>query len=281
MKRLRTEDVRALELRCPKLCARDATHIKCQTAEHQIFRDFDDEEQRDILKRLLSVDIVILSLHTFFQDVYGLQACAASMRHLVRPGKLTIRRTLMASCRSMQDFSPEESPRPAPRTMDTAPGQAHGKTTLADEYRAGAMQELWAFMLRHYPDMPPPSSRTNKRRLAHPFLETSHAETVQRSAMLASRLGFMTPEIQRLTASGPDENSDGAAAAGTQTGTGTSMQLPGRQSWNWHSSTISHKLSICSVGYLYVLILMEAIVASCSILRSMTSAFRLKFLLLA
>jgi hypothetical protein len=169
MKRLRTEDVRALELRCPKLCARDATHIKCQTAEHQIFRDFDDEERRDILKRLLSVDIVILSLHTFFQDIYVLQACAASMRHLVRPGKLTIRTTLMASCPSGQDFSPDESSRAAPHATNTAPGQAHGRATPADEYRADAMQELWAFMLRHYPDgFLPIDARLLPRRVASP-----------------------------------------------------------------------------------------------------------------
>jgi hypothetical protein len=37
----------------------------------------------------------------------------------------------------------------------------------------------------------------------------------------------MTPALQRLTASGPDEHSDGAAAAGTQTtGTGTSLSTP-------------------------------------------------------
>ncbi|ODA75776.1 hypothetical protein RJ55_08694 [Drechmeria coniospora] len=82
MVKIASEDVRALELRCPKYCAQDAEEIKTAMDRGQIFKAFNETERKVIRKEILSLGYIIPSLHTFFKDMYLLEDCASSMKYL-------------------------------------------------------------------------------------------------------------------------------------------------------------------------------------------------------
>ena len=94
-KKIESVDVQALELRCPRFCIGDAEFITKKVEQGAIFANFSKTDRQGILKELLGVETIITSLHTFSRDIHILEACAASMRHVVHPG----RHTLHSPCR--------------------------------------------------------------------------------------------------------------------------------------------------------------------------------------
>jgi hypothetical protein len=49
----------------------------------QVFSDFTSSEHKGIWKRLKRRKDIILSLHTFFQDMWYLEVCANYIKHLI------------------------------------------------------------------------------------------------------------------------------------------------------------------------------------------------------
>ena len=176
MNKLAPEDVRALELRCPRVCSQDANEIKTATSKGEIFRAFSQAEREQMLEKIFSFNYIIPSLRTFFQDMYVLDDCATSMKYLLKPGRETIRSALQRIFNIQEGRKRQES------------------GSSFDE----AIQVLWAFALRNFLKLPKPSGRRDGRRLAKPLAEGANHETVRNFAKLAHDLGFRSREIERL-----------------------------------------------------------------------------------
>lgn len=183
------DDVLALELRCPKFCTADAAAINAKFEQGTIFAAFSQSERDVVRENVLSIDTIILSLRTFSQDIHVLEACAASMKHIVTPSKgLSIRQTLLSCFEGSRNGRPEAE-------QNRLSGEP---SPDADADADAAMQELWAFMLGNFPNMCLPRARTNVKLLAGPLVHGANHETILRAATLADQLGFRTPEIRRL-----------------------------------------------------------------------------------
>lgn len=142
---------------------------------------FSDTEKRDIMAALLSVDCIIPSLSTFFQDMYLLIDCATAMKHIVTPDRQynTIRQKLHDSFQSR-----------AGRSMEPMADE-HTRTSFSV-----AIEQLWCFAMRNYQMLP--AKRQATRRLAQPYLEKPDPSVQLEFASLAQQLGFVTPKITEL-----------------------------------------------------------------------------------
>ena len=69
----------------PKSSKRDAQALHGQLVSGQIFSGFNLKNRESIWSVLRTISGLIPSLYTFFEDLKYLEACAGSMRHLVRP----------------------------------------------------------------------------------------------------------------------------------------------------------------------------------------------------
>ena len=76
--------VRALELRAPRYSRQDALVLEGQLLSGQIFSAFSRDEREDIWHELCSIDGLVPSLFTFFEDVKYLNACADCLKRLVK-----------------------------------------------------------------------------------------------------------------------------------------------------------------------------------------------------
>lgn len=86
--------VRALELRAPRCSKRDAQFLQGQLLSGQIFSAFSQQEREAIWVNLRSIDGLIPSFFTFFEDLKYLSACADCLKQLV---KLSCRDTLFTA----------------------------------------------------------------------------------------------------------------------------------------------------------------------------------------
>lgn len=145
-----------------------------------IFVAFDQEERESIKHNILSIDYVIPSLSTFFQDVHLLEICAASMRHIVTPNhKMTIRETLRCN------FEPIII--------------AHSPIDGLDASFDLAMERLWVYLVGAFQRMPPPNLGTAGNLLAGYLVKKPDVGVLSAVARYAQKLGFKTPEIERLS----------------------------------------------------------------------------------
>jgi hypothetical protein len=76
------------------------------------------------------------------------------------------------------------------------------RATEAECLEAG-YQQLWLYAMRHYPLMPPDPKNTDDL-MAKPTRANPDPRVIYDMAHLAHRLGFRSPEIDRLLTSSPD-----------------------------------------------------------------------------
>ncbi len=76
--------VKALELKAPRYSKRDAQVVQGQLLSGQIFSAFSQQEREAIWSELRSIDCLIPSLFTFFEDLKYLSACADCLKQLVK-----------------------------------------------------------------------------------------------------------------------------------------------------------------------------------------------------
>ncbi|KAJ6436084.1 hypothetical protein O9K51_11397 [Purpureocillium lavendulum] len=196
MVKLAAEDVKALELKCPKFCRRDAEEIRSAMNRGEIFRSFSKTEQERILKEAASFDYIIPSLRTFFQDIYLLDDCATSIKYLLKPDRTTVRAALQ------RNFNVQRFQRPQP-AQGLAPPRPFGD----------AIRALWIFALGNFLKLPKPSARRDNRLLAKTLSEEASQGTIQTFARLAQNLGFWSREIEFLTHARPDSELNGGPDA--------------------------------------------------------------------
>ena len=77
--------VKALELRAPRICTRDADEVRGQVLGGTIFSAFSEQDRVGPWARLQAVDGLIPSFSALFKNLNYLKALADCMTRLVRP----------------------------------------------------------------------------------------------------------------------------------------------------------------------------------------------------
>jgi len=185
--------VKKMELRAPGMSTWDAQELYGPISHGKIFSGFSTQERRIIWDNIMTFKGIIPSLHTFFKDVHLLQACANGIKWLI-------------------DVSPDE-------TLFFALGKAYSQrasqiiqtseTTFRLErgspkhLRRVSSLELVAFALRENKNLP------KKAPAKHMLKEMPRAkpdnEVLQKFASVAKRLGFNTPEIEKIMPTRPED----------------------------------------------------------------------------
>ncbi|KAG9238306.1 hypothetical protein BJ875DRAFT_502178 [Amylocarpus encephaloides] len=163
--------VKALELKAPKYSKGDAQMLHGQLVSGEIFVAFSLQDREAIWSVLRNIPGLIPSFFTFFRDLYYLQACAGSMRHLVQP---TPRQTM--------------------------------RLALDDVFFGGAdgwdlgYRYLWVYAMQSHRDLPAPPNQNNKKKNLLAKAGTVRPDEVVLSdfAALADRLGFQSEQISAL-----------------------------------------------------------------------------------
>lgn len=136
---------------------------------------------------LQTIDGLIPSLFTFFEDVKYLQMCAESMTHLVEPGlKQTMRSALDDSFADLDQHVIQQTE----SSFTVQPSQGLGSWYSA--YR-----QLWLGIMRHYPNIP---AAPKKKKALLAKAETVKADGALLSELAAGayQLGFRSAQITEL-----------------------------------------------------------------------------------
>ena len=197
--------VKALELRAPRVCTRDAGDLRAQVLGGTIFSAFSERDRVGIWARLQAVDGLIPSLYALFENVNYLKALAACMTRLVRPSPGdTVSTALFKAFSDINQRADRAVIQITESRFSSSPASSVDRADLG-------VRQLYAYAMRHYLQMP--RDLKGKELLAR---HTTNADrTVLREfADLAERLGFESPEITALKehphardARNPSENS--------------------------------------------------------------------------
>ena len=159
LRRVDRAAVKALELRVPKYSRQDAQVLQGQLLSGQIFREFSQKEREAIWLELLSIDCLIPSLFTFFEDVRYLDACANCIKRLAMPPRDgTVAHTLTHKFVDANQTSGQCIIEVAESSFAVRPGQH------ADRLELGRRQ-LWIYAMRHYQKMPADPKQEEKNLL--------------------------------------------------------------------------------------------------------------------
>jgi hypothetical protein len=156
----------------------------------QIFSAFSQQEREAIWDELRSIDGLIPSLYTFFEDLKYLSACADCLKRLV---KLSRRDTVYTALRQKFPYANQTGDQ---YVLEVAENSFVDKPGLAiDRFDLG-YRILWIFAMRHYPGVPRDSKKKNL--LAKAGVERADEKVLSELAALADRVGFESNEIQAL-----------------------------------------------------------------------------------
>ena len=181
--------VKALELRAPRVCTRDADEIRGQILGGTIFSAFSEEDRAGIWARVQAVDDLIPSLDALFENLNYLKVLADCMTRLVSPSPGDTVSTALFKAFSDTNQRPDRA-----IIQVTESSFSSSPASLADRADLGVRQ-LFAYAMRHYLQMP--------RDIKGKELLARHTTNVDRPVLrefadLAERLGFESPEITTL-----------------------------------------------------------------------------------
>jgi hypothetical protein len=121
---------------------------------------FSQQEREAIWSESRSIDYLIPSLFTFFEDLKYLRACADCLKRLVKLSRRkTVRTALGQKFPYVEEAGDEYVLEVAESTIVDRSGRAVDRLDL--RYR-----HLWAFAMRHYPEMPTDAKKKSKDLLA-------------------------------------------------------------------------------------------------------------------
>ncbi|GFF59604.1 conserved hypothetical protein [Aspergillus lentulus] len=188
--------VRLLENRMPQM-REDANFITLLINGGELFPSVASESRRNtLLSSLLGRKGRILSLHSLVQDTLIFQPCAKSLRRLVQPRCKDLRDALM---RSFNGTGNAWTIQVAENAFDSIPDDK-SHSTLVTQATAAYVQ-LWLFSIRFIESLTdvslPGSKRTDD---AYVYRETP-SESAHQLAILATKLGFDSPQIRSLCVS--------------------------------------------------------------------------------
>ncbi|CAD6446248.1 f68f9563-ded7-4069-bc2f-2a3b06713e93 [Sclerotinia trifoliorum] len=198
LRRVNNVDVKSLELKAPKYSKQDAQILQVQLLSGQIFSAFSQKEREAIWSELQSIEYLTPSLFTFFEDLKYLNACAGSLKRLV---KLSCRDTVFSAFQQNFHFTNESNDQYA---IEIAESTFIDKSIPARHCFDTGYRQLWAFVMRNYKEIAPNTKKKKKDLLAKSGVEKADEMILFEFAALADRLGFASPEIQTLRQSSSD-----------------------------------------------------------------------------
>ncbi|QKX64376.1 uncharacterized protein TRUGW13939_11550, partial [Talaromyces rugulosus] len=176
----------------------DRRKVKGLVLSGEAFSKFDRSERKAIWRKLRGRKELIPSLYTFFKDISYLEACASCLKRLVDLAGLR-RPTMYSAMKHM--YNPNEHVRGHYRVQESETGFRECSGT-AEEARDAGYRQLWLFAFRHYPKMP--NAVQKGKRLVKAKFQGADQRTVHRMAVLASQLGFTSPQILQINRESPD-----------------------------------------------------------------------------
>ena len=181
--------VKALELRAPRVCTRDADEVRGQILGGTIFSAFSEEDRAGIWARVQAVDDLIPSLDTLFENLKYLKVLTDCMTRLVSPSPGDTVSTALFKAFSDTNQRPDRA-----IIQVTESSFSSSPASSADQADLGVRQ-LYAYAMRHYLQMP--------RDLKGKELLARHTTNVDQTVLhefadLAERLGFESAEITAL-----------------------------------------------------------------------------------
>ena len=181
--------VKALELRAPRVCTRDADEVRGQILGGTIFSAFGEEDRAGIWARVQAVDDLIPSLDTLFENLNYLKVLTDCMTRLVSPSPGDTVSTALFKAFSDTNQIPDRA-----IIQVTESSFSSSPASSADRADLGVRQ-LYAYAMRHYLQMP--------RDLKGKELLARHTTNVDRTVLhefadLAECLGFESAEITAL-----------------------------------------------------------------------------------
>lgn len=186
--------VQELQLRNPAevKADRDYLEAKCQSGE--IFGGFNASERKVIFDRLLSLPCLVPSFDTFFEDLKFLIDVAYCVKRLVKPA---VGQTISEA---LEDAFSFERVVPCPDVIDRSEYDQYARSH-GTQFQI-SRRKLWLFAMRELGHLSPDSIRKG-RALETPMVQVKlHAW--YRFALIANKLGFDSPLIQKELSKNPD-----------------------------------------------------------------------------
>ncbi|KAK3939649.1 hypothetical protein QBC46DRAFT_437116, partial [Diplogelasinospora grovesii] len=170
--------IEALEHTAPGACEGDSKALYNKLRSGEIFAAFSERERQVTWRRVLaaSVDCLIPSLSTLFEDVKYIEGPLEALKRLVPPyRKDTISSELLGAYKDINQES--------------------------DQAELN-MRQAWMCAMRNSTDIPPPRRKKENVRRANPAFKES-ARALYEFASVLFRLGFNTDEIRDATQPSP------------------------------------------------------------------------------
>ncbi|KAH6645569.1 hypothetical protein BKA67DRAFT_117672 [Truncatella angustata] len=197
-----TETVQAVELTCPRYSSADRRRLRLLLEKGQIFRGLGHQEREGVWGNLMSIDCIVPSLRSFFEDAMYLWPCANNIRHVIGlyGRSETIYHALQQCFRQEDDEHGSRlivengeavfDTRPAPST----PG----------ELCSLGRRQLWLYAMRHLAQVAAPLTSSEEWRVANVGPERADESVLCGFASLAYRLGFRNDHILDFQQRSPD-----------------------------------------------------------------------------
>lgn len=190
--------VRRLQLRNPWASRVDYDFVTESMEQETLFPFIKDPETRSrILTRVQSIQCIIPSLYTFFEDTKWLEPCAKILRKLTPTGcKKTIKQSLLAYHSGRRKTSGRLYIQTSDNNFYTAEAS---DSKIADlGYR-----QLWLFAWRHFPALSTLLPRKDHGQ-AKPQAKAQNEQCWHELATVANSLGFQSDNITQLINRNPD-----------------------------------------------------------------------------
>ena len=201
MRKLDYITVKALERRAPGTSVTDLAYLYGEIQKGAIFHNFSEQERNTIVDALRSVDGLVPSFNTFFEDFKCLRIWGQCAKILKRvPPRGTVFTALEQSYDDSNQQVDECIVQKAESVFTTIPGTVIGRVDLG--YR-----QLFLYIMRHHREMIPGSTKMELKGTKKPVEGIHIPEQVDklawcRFATLANRLGFASAEIASLKSMG-------------------------------------------------------------------------------
>ena len=165
-------------------------------ANREIFTSVHEESARQrLLSNILSLPLMIPSLHTFFENLKYIEPCCKILRILIGPKQT----------RSIRQELSKSWSHPADLVLETGEGYNRIFQSVAQPQSFNlAYKSLWLYTLRHFFDMTDSIPRKERQR-NKPVAKSPNLAYWHGIGHLAVRLGFRTRKIIELNRMQPYE----------------------------------------------------------------------------
>ncbi|KAI9772442.1 MAG: hypothetical protein M1840_000645 [Geoglossum simile] len=189
--------VEALELRAPKYSQGDLIALEARFRNGELFPAVQaPQDWQSIWSNLRQVEGLIPSVYTFFEDAKYLKPCARIMKQLFGKTKLTVYQAMCRIFLGCNQSDDEYILQGSEKVFQSIPG------SLKDQVEFGYRQ-VWLYSWRHFTELIEECPRKEDGQDT-PAPQEPDRNAWYHFAALASKLGFQSEQIDRLTLLDPD-----------------------------------------------------------------------------